>query len=126
MRQYNIPRNESKNQPESSTEAKLSPGLFCEYKLYKEKTGIVLTWLIENGDGGLKDSSSLLVKDYVHLAQIIGRKAVGVPSMIIASLLSAIKKRKKITNFFKAAGPSDSSSTDVTTTSHEYFSAACV
>ena len=108
-----------------ASKAKLSYSFFPDYQSYKESTAVLVAWLIDNGNASHTENRSLSsVKQLMHLAQRVKDDGLTVPSHVLQALKSSIKKRGKITHFFKSlqdvAHTLDDESTE-STRSHEHF-----
>lgn len=110
---------------ECASKAKLSYNFFPDYQSYKKSTAVLVAWLIDNGNASHTEYRSLSsVKQLMHLAQRVKDDGVTVPSHVLQALKSSIKKRGKITYFFKTLQDGVNTLGDEiteSTRSHEHF-----
>lgn len=107
-----------------ASKAKLSYNLFTDYQSYKESTAVFVRWLIDNGDAShIKNRTLPSVKHLISRAQMAKDNGITVPNHVLQALKHSIKKRGKITNFFRSLQDSDDTVEDEITRSHEHFTA---
>ena len=102
--------------------AKLCYDLFTEYEDYKESTALLVRWLIDNGGVSCSRTSALAsVRQLMDLAQMVKDKGITAPNNVFQALKNSIKKRKKITAFFKSMQDEGHKGENDVTRSHEHF-----
>ena len=108
-----------------ASKAKLSYNFFPDYQSYKKSTAVLVAWLIDNGNASHTEDRSLSsVKELMLLAQKVKDDSLIVPSHVLQALKSSIKKRGKITRFFKTLQDGAHTLGDEiteSTRSHEHF-----
>ena len=109
-------------EPNCASKAKLSYNFVPDYQSYKKSTAVLVAWLIDNGNASHTENRSLSsVKQLLHLAQRVKDDDLTVPSHVLQALKSSIKKRGKITDFFKTLQDGAHTVEDEMTRSHEHF-----
>ena len=107
-----------------ASKAKLSYNFVPDYQSYKKSTAVLVAWLIDNGNASRTENRSLSsVKQLIRLAQSVKDNDLTVPSHVLQALKSSIKKRGKITEFFKTSKNGAHTVEDEFTRSHEHFTA---
>lgn len=92
------------------------------YQSYKKSTAVLVHWLIEHGDTShTKKHTVSSVKQLTNLARMVKDNSLTVPSHVLQALKTSIKKRGKITDFFKSIQDGDHPVEDEITRSHEHF-----
>ena len=104
------------------SKAKLSYNFIPDYQSYKQSTAVLVAWLIDNGNESHTENRSLSsVKQLMHLARRVKDNDITVPSHVLQALRDSIKKRGKITDFFKTLQDGAHIVEDEISRSHEHF-----
>lgn len=97
--------------------SRLPSNLYTVYIQYKKDTQSIIQWLVQYGTSNDKESKALTLRDIKRLADVVRTEGYPKSEAIKYHFEAAINARQKITRFFKARSPADSSATST----HEFF-----
>lgn len=112
---------------DSAFGVKLPYDFLPAYQSYKKSTAVLVRWLIDHGDTSHTKKRTLSsVNQLLNLARMVKENSSTVPSHVLQALKTSIKKRGKITDFFKSIQDGDHPIEDEITRSHEHFTSTQV